>query len=272
MRKPKLRTLMLVLLWTPAASALIVSPIVHDPISNGIRAAEAASLLAQGLKVYEQSREFVDYRALMDGRWREAVKPLQRRAAEEALERAPLLEDLGFEAADLERLAGVRSKAGAISELSKIVRGAGDAQLSETRGAIEELWGEAPQTREGVSIEWAQREIAEALAHSGRVRRALTEKTANVRLLRGEFERGGLVPGDLERVAGRLESESIELDALRAETGEAQLRLTAATLGFTMRAAGNAERSRLRERARRLEGMGGVNFGLETAEARKGVE
>lgn len=265
-----------VVLAATSALALIPAVVVYDPVSNTTRIVEAAAQIAKWAEqlremreAYEQFDRFSEYRKVIDGKWKDALQKVLRDYAGEALEGTPSLTGLGWKVEDLRRPTSARN---ALENLRRVMDGAPLGDSKKVRDGLDIIYGEAPQTSEGLSVEQAHREIAVAIKSSGNLRLAIGEKQGNIERLRKQVEAGGLTPGDVERQRAQLATEEAEVGLLTAAAIDNSNRLQAASLGLQAHAQTNAELQRLRERTRRLSMMGGVNFGLTTAAAPREVE
>jgi hypothetical protein len=97
-------------------------------------------------------------------------------------------------------------------------------------------------------------------------------KRERIAKLREEIESGDLAPGDLARQQTLIAAEQADLALLQTSATNLATRAAVQALGLSASQVGQLERSRIRDRAQRLQMGADVHFGLEAETPGKGME
>jgi len=288
-KKNPLMVVAVILISSAGAFALIPAGVVHDPISNGGRMAEAAAQIAMWTQQIEQTallirqthaqiqqfKKFSDYRTMIDGAWGVALERLPDNAAANICVAPVNIKAIGWGGEDeFQKVLGVTNGAlTALDQLRGVMDARPNANIAVIRDDLEAVWGDVPVTRAGLAVSAAHREMASATVFAGGLNQAIAEKRANIKRILDEVNSGMLVPGDLERRMVILEAEKADVDLMLAQTVNQSNRIAIHQLGFDSNRAGSAEMNRLRERSNMLRMQSSVSFGMSLpSSTAKGVE
>jgi hypothetical protein len=228
---------------------------------------ELTELLNQVQLQKDQIAQFTDWRGYMQrihGAWEEKIAVPDFRQTKNVQVGVLNLASVGWQNADeWRRLASTRGAADALDQMRAVL--AAQRTNIDLRETLEILYGDVPVTQNGAAVEAARRQMGEAIAYGGELRKALAEKQAVIEGLKQEIAAGDLPPGDLERKMVLLQAEQIDVQLLLAQTVNQSNQLGIQQLGLQSQAAGDAEMQRLRERENRLTMMQSSLFGMGRA-------
>jgi hypothetical protein len=222
----------------------------------------------------QAARDWQGYMQIIHGGWKERLNGMADQNTVSICTAPINLQAIGWGGIDdFKQLAETRDAATALEQLRQVLDArARSTELSRIRDNLEVVYGDVPVTKNGLQVEAAYREMGTASAFSGELNIAIAEKLENIRQLKEEINSGVLAPGDLERKMALVAAEQVDVDLLQAQAINQSNRLAINQLGFQASTAGTVENNRLKERAQRLEMVGGINFGMKLHPRVKGEE
>ena len=157
---------------------------------------------------------------------------------------------------------------GALDRFEKIMTKENGNAFSATdptlREDLQEIYGPVPGTR--ADIENAHRTIARAMATIGEINQAIKERQSNIEKWKGTIARGGLVPGDLERLEIMIKAEEQDIGLLNSRISAISVEVQMANTGLIARDASERETARAQAQSVAnsfIEGAGLLNPGKQ---------
>lgn len=226
--------------------------------------------IKQATETVAQAKRAYDYRVLIDGKWKSVIALLPSNRTNTLCAVPVKIENLGWDAATLERLrrvATVRSAIGSLEEFKRI-EDATAPNSTQARKVLETIWGDVPVTREGVKVEGAYREIATVIDGIGGMNKAITEVRLNIQNLERNIASGAFTPVEMERQRAQLDVERARSNLLLAQSNNYQTRLLVQQTGMQAGQIVQNEQARLRGIERMGVWMGKVQFSPKSSNSR----
>ena len=192
----------------------------------------------------------------MRGNWRGALERLADREFVKAVmnEDARDLARLGWDLRNPDREIITDQAMSALERIEKVMTARGRAtgnngflneDAEKLREDLEEVYGTVPGTRP--DIENAHRTIARVTSSIGDINKAIAERRANIERWKTQISRGGLVPGDLERLQLMINAEQQDIALLNSRLTALNIEVNVANIG--LQAAEGSDREIARQKA-----------------------
>jgi hypothetical protein len=212
------------------------------------------------LQAKQQFDEQMEYQRTIDGQWRSAIDGIKA----EWINRAMTVRDVsqlgwgrdGFDAnrafAALERFH---------ADLTAIQNGAEQSKKENMKDILEEIYGDIPVSRDsGNAVSHAYKVMAETADFSGDYNKALEKLEEENRRDADKISKGGLSPGEINRLKAQNEARSVAINILNGKMLERNTRLLSELVGDNARDEVQRDQARVAEKDQRSKFMRAVRL------------
>lgn len=240
--------------------------IVHDP-------AHMKSNILAFAKELAQHVTHLKYITEMNGQWMSKLEIIDKVEATLAAKGFPI-EKLGW--GKIKRFSQEKAtqvSADALDDLQKILEGkANSSDLGNLQKDLEQVFKSAPVTTAGAKSEHALREMAASTAFINQSQKSIEESQKNIDQYLKDTQKGGLTPGDLDRLKTIMVGYQAKLQSVEAQANNQLLRQQVAVTGLMANEATTKENNRLRHRYELLQMPKLFSASLKPRTSIEGVE